>query len=86
MNLPFFQTVFPVLSEQGRQQWKSLQQQYKQGILTEKGFHKRQKKILLNEGLYKEAKESRQKSMASPINNDDNKKDVGSSRQTKGTL
>ena len=84
MFFPF--TVLPVLSDEGRQQWLVLNQQKEDGMLTEKGFNKRQIKILLKEGLYKEDKQSsRQKQKSSSIDDSsDSRNDVERSSKTKG--
>ena len=75
-----------MLSDEGRQQWLVLNQQKEDGMLTEKGFNKRQIKILLKEGLYKEDKQSsRQKQKSSSIDDSsDSRNDVERSSKTKG--
>ena len=62
-----FPSVYPALSEGSRNEWLALSQKHRDGILTKKGFEKRQKKILIREGLHKEEKESNKQATISPV-------------------
>merc|ERR1712243_56697 len=43
--------VFPVLSENGKERWRVIENEHAWKITTEKGYHKRRRQLFIDEGL-----------------------------------
>ena len=44
--------VYPILSEKSKYLWNQIERDFAGNLLTQKGYIKKQNKILVNEGLY----------------------------------
>ena len=43
--------VYPTLSKDGKLRWESIEERYREGELTERGYAKRRRELFIEEGL-----------------------------------